>query len=49
MPKQTKAVTTMGELNDADKRLASKLIATLKDDKLDPQSRSAINRAINKA
>ena len=49
MPKQTKAVTTMGELNDADKRLASKLIATLKDDKLDPQSRSSINRAINKA
>lgn len=49
MPKQTKAVTAMGELSDADKRMAAKLITTLKDDKLDPQSRQQINRAINKA
>jgi len=39
----------MSELNDADKRLCSKLITTLVDGKLDMQSRSSINRAINKA
>ena len=49
MPKQPKAVTAMSELSDVDKRLCSKLIATLKDEKLDPESRSSINRAINKA
>jgi hypothetical protein len=40
MPKQTKAVTAMRELNDTDKRLASKLITTLKDNKLDRQSKA---------
>ena len=45
----SKALTAMSELNDADKRLASKLITTLKDKKLDPESRNSINRAINKA
>jgi hypothetical protein len=45
----SKALTALGELNDADKRLASKLITTLQDEKLDAQSRSSINRAINKA
>ena len=49
MPKQTKAVTAMGELNDVDKRLASKLIITLKGEQLDEQSRQQINRVINKA
>ena len=49
MPKQSKAVAALGKLSDADKGLASKLIATLKDEKLDPESRSSINRAINKA
>ena len=49
MPKHTKAVAALGKLSDADQRLCSKLIATLKDEKLDAQSRSSINRAINKA
>ena len=49
MPKHTKAVAALGKLSDADKRLASKLITTLQDDKLDPESRNSINRAINKA
>ena len=49
MPKKTKAVAALGELNDADKRLTSKLITTLQDKKLDPQSRQQINRTINKA
>ena len=49
MPKQTKAVKALSELNDTDKRLCSKLIKALQDRNLDPQSRQQINRAINKA
>ena len=49
MTKQTKAAASMSELSDADKRLTAKLSATLKDEKLEPESRNSINRAINKA
>ena len=49
MTKQTKATASMAELSDANKKLSAKLIALLKDETLDPDSRSSINRAINKA
>jgi hypothetical protein len=49
MTKQTRAVASMAELSDPDKKLTAKLIVLLKDGKLDPESRSSINRAINKA
>ena len=49
MPKQTNAVAALNELSDADKRMAAKLITTLKDRKLDAKTRQQINSAINKA
>ncbi len=49
MTKQTKAAASMAELSDANKKLTAKLITLLKDGKLDNESRSSINRAINKA
>jgi len=49
MPKETKAAVALSKLSDADKRLCSKLITTLQDTNLDPQSRNSIKRAINKA
>ena len=49
MTKQTKSAASMAELSDPDKKLTAKLIVLLKDGKLDNESRSSINRAINKA
>ena len=49
MTKQTKAAASMAELSDANKKLTANLITLLKDGKLDNESRSSINRAINKA
>ncbi len=49
MTKQTKAAVSMAELSDANKKLSAKLIALLRDESLDPESRRSINRAINKA
>ena len=49
MPKISKASTAISKLNEADRRLSSKLIFTLKEDKLDPQIRKQLNRLINRS
>ena len=49
MPKISKALTAIGQLNEADRRLSSKLIITLQEGKLDPQIRQQLNRLLNRS
>lgn len=49
MPKQLKAAISLAELQDSDRRLASKLVFSLRDQTLSGESQVQINRILNRS